>query len=64
VEIYKNDELVVETFRDDNEKTRTITVFRKDISLELMEEAIEKFRKGNLWDFIDYDEDGNNMTIT
>ena len=39
VEIYRNDELVVELFRDDSVKTRTITVFKKDISLELMEES-------------------------
>ena len=33
VEIYRNDELLVEVFRDDMDKTRTITVYKKDISL-------------------------------
>ena len=61
VEIYRKDELVVEIFRDDTEKTRTITIFKKDISLELMEEAIEIFKKEIPWDFIEYDEDGNNQ---
>jgi hypothetical protein len=64
VEIYRKDELVVEIFRDDTEKTRTITVFKKDISLELMEEAIEIFKKEIPWDFIEYDEDGNNQKLS
>ena len=55
VEIYRNDELIVEVFRDDMNKTRKITTFSKDISLELMEEAIETFRKEIPWDFIQYD---------
>jgi hypothetical protein len=64
VEIYRKYELVVEIFRDDTEKTRTITVFKKDISLELMEEAIEIFKKEIPWDFIEYDEDGNNQKLS
>jgi hypothetical protein len=54
VEIYRNDELVVEIFRDDTEKTRTVTIFKENISLELMQESIEIFRKEIPWDFIDY----------
>lgn len=61
VEIYRNDELIVEVFRDDTDKTRKIT--SKDISLELMEDAIETFIKEIPWDFIQYDEDGNNKEI-
>jgi len=64
VEIYRNHELVVELFRDDSEKTRTITVFDKEISLKLMEEAIEIFKKEIPWDFIKYDEDGNNQELS
>ena len=60
VEIYRNDKLVVELFRDDSEKTRTITVFDKEILLDFMEEAIETFKKEIPWDFIEYDEGGNN----
>ena len=52
VEIYRNDELVVEIFRDDTEKTRTITVYKKNISLELMEESIKTFKKEIPWEFI------------
>ena len=36
VEVYRNDELVVEIFRDDIKSTRTVTIFKKDISLELL----------------------------
>ena len=52
VEIYRNNELVVEIFRDDTEKTRTITIFNKDVSLQLMEESIAIFKKEIPWDFI------------
>jgi hypothetical protein len=55
VEIYRNDELVIEIFRDDSEKTRTVTLFKKSVSLELMNEAIETFKREIPWDFIDYD---------
>jgi hypothetical protein len=54
VEIYRNDELVIEIFRDDTDKTRTITIFKENISLELMEESIQIFKKEIPWDFIDY----------
>lgn len=56
VEIYRNDELLIEIFRDDTQRTRTVTVFRESVSLELMEEAIQRFKDEGLWDFIDYDE--------
>ena len=57
IEIYRNDQLVIEIFRDDTDKTRTITVYTKDISLELMEESIQAFKKNIPWDFIDNTED-------
>ena len=53
VEIYQDNKLVVEIFRDDTEKKRTIKVFSKSISLELMEESIEIFRKEIPWEFLD-----------
>lgn len=56
VEIYRDDELVVEIFRDDTEKTRTITVFKGSVSLELMQECIEIFKKEIPWEFIEYGE--------
>jgi len=56
VEIYRDDELIVEIFRDDTDRTRTVTVFKDSISLELMEESIQIFKKEIPWDFIEYDE--------
>lgn len=55
VEIYRDDQLVVEIFRDDTKKTREITVFSKDISLELMEQSIRIFKEKIPWAFIDYE---------
>lgn len=56
VEIYRNDELVVEIFRDDTKRTRTVTVFKESVTLELMQESIETFNKKIPWDFIDHGE--------
>ncbi|MDH5178062.1 MAG: hypothetical protein OEZ39_16280 [Gammaproteobacteria bacterium] len=56
VEIYRNDELVIEIFRDDTERTRTVTIFKDNVSLEQMEKAIETFKKEIPWDFIEYEE--------
>ncbi|MEQ8242265.1 hypothetical protein [Fulvivirga sp.] len=53
IEVYRNEELVVDIFRDDAERTRTITVHKQNISLELMEESIEIFKKEIPWDFIE-----------
>jgi len=56
VEIYRDDELVVEIFRDDRDRTRTVTVFKESISLELIEESIQIFKKEIPWNFIEYEE--------
>jgi len=45
IEVYRRDKLVVEIFRDDTDKTRTIAVFKENVSLELMEECISTFKK-------------------
>ena len=55
VEIYRDDKLVIEIFRDDTKRTRTVTLYKQDISLELLEESIQTFKKEIPWDFIDYD---------
>ena len=55
VEIYRDDKLLIEIFRDDTKRTRTVTLFQQDISLDLLEESIQTFRKEIPWDFIDYD---------
>ena len=55
IEIYRNDKLVIEIFRDDTKLTRTVKLFQQDISLELLEESIKTFKKEIPWDFIDYE---------
>ncbi|CAM3033961.1 hypothetical protein SAMN05444143_1521 [Flavobacterium succinicans] len=55
VEIYRDDKLVIDIFRDDTKRTRTVTFYQQDISLELIEESIQIFKKEIPWDFIDYD---------
>lgn len=54
IEVYRNNEMVLEIFRDDTKKTRTVTVYKKDIPLELIQESIETFKKEIPWDFIKY----------
>ena len=56
VEIYRNNELLIEIFRDDSKRTRTVTFFKKDIDLELIEKSIIDFKKKIPWDFINYNE--------
>lgn len=55
VEIYRDDKLVIEIFRDDTKRTRTVTLYKQEISLELLEESIQTFKKEIPWDFIDYE---------
>ncbi len=51
IEIYRNDELVIEIFRDDTKKTREVTLCKKDVNLELIEESIKIFKKEIPWEF-------------
>jgi hypothetical protein len=53
VEIYKDKECLMEIFRDDTKKSREITLYKKDISLELVEEAIAEFKREIPWKFQD-----------
>ena len=52
VEVYRNNKLVIEIFRDDAKMTRTVTVFDKETTLELLEESVEIFKKEIPWNFI------------
>jgi hypothetical protein len=54
VEIYRDNELVIDIFRDDKQLTRTVTIYKNEIGLELLEECIDIFKKKIQWDFIDY----------
>lgn len=53
VEIYIDEDLVLEIFRDDTDRARTVTVFKETVSLELMEESISIFKREIPWDFIE-----------
>lgn len=54
VEIWAENNLIAEIFRDDTKKTRTITLYQKEVSLEFMEECIKIFKEKIPFDFIDY----------
>lgn len=54
VEVYRDDKLIIEIFRDDTKKTRIVSVFQENVSLELIEESIRVFKEKIPWDFIDY----------
>jgi len=51
IEVYLNDEIILEIFRDDTKKKREVTLFKKEVSLELIEESIEEFKKEIPWEF-------------
>ena len=53
IEVYQNEKLLVEIFRDDTDKSRTVSIFKESISLEFLEECIKKFKEEIPWDFID-----------
>ena len=51
IEVYHNSELIIEVFRDDTKHTREVTLYKKDVSLSLIEETIAKFKADVEWDF-------------
>lgn len=53
VEVYVGDELMMEVFRNDAKKTCEVTLYKSGLSLDLVEEAIARFRKAIPWDFTD-----------
>lgn len=52
VELQIGGDLVLEIFRDDTKRTREVTLFRKDVPLEVVEEAIARFKSEIPWDFV------------
>jgi len=52
IEVYRKGELVLEIFRDDTKRSRTITNYKKSIPLELMENSIKEFKNKIPWEFI------------
>ena len=54
IEVYNDDKLMLEIFRDDTKRTKTATFFQQEISLDLLEKSIEIFKKEIPSDFINY----------
>ena len=50
MEIYADGELVLEIFRDDTARTRTVSQFAP-LDVELLEQALAVFREKIPWDF-------------
>ena len=45
VEIYSDGIMIMEVFRDDTKRTREVTLYQKELDLELVEQAIGLFKK-------------------
>ena len=56
VEIYLDDELALEIFRDDTKKSREVSLYKKDVPLNVVEESIAIFKREIPWAFIEDDE--------
>ena len=53
VEVYEGDEILLEIFRDDSKKKREVTLYQKDLPLDLIEQSIQLFKKEIPWDFLE-----------
>lgn len=53
IEVYQDDKLILEIFRDDTKRTKKATFFQQEISLDILEKSIETFKKKIPFDFID-----------
>lgn len=51
IEIWEDNEMIIEIFRDDSEQTREVTVFGEKVTLAKIEKAIEVFKQEIPWDF-------------
>lgn len=56
IQVFRDNNMVIEIFRDDTKRTRTVTLFQWDVALDLVEETIAKFKKEIPWQFIDDNE--------
>jgi hypothetical protein len=51
IEIYQDNQLLLEVFRDDSKKRREVTLYQPALDLELIEQAIALFKQEIPWDF-------------
>lgn len=56
-ELYVDDRIQMEVFRDDSTRRRYIRLFEEDVDLDLVEQCIQKFKAEGLWDFIEYEDE-------
>ncbi|GAB4349778.1 MAG: hypothetical protein Kow006_11870 [Gammaproteobacteria bacterium] len=53
LEVYRSGRLVMEIFRDDAARTRTVTFFGEPLPLEVVEASIRRFREEIPWEFVE-----------
>ncbi len=51
IEVYSGNKMLLEIFRDDTNKTRDVTLHKKGLDLELVEQAIALFKQEIPWEF-------------
>ncbi|MRJ43287.1 MULTISPECIES: hypothetical protein [Idiomarinaceae] len=51
IEVYSGNNMLLEVFRDDTKKTREVTLYKKELDLELVEQAVALFKKEIPWEF-------------
>jgi len=52
IEVYIDEELALEIFRDDTKKTKTVSLYKGNFPLDKLEHYIALFKKGIPTDFI------------
>ena len=53
LEVWLENKLILEIFRDDTLKSKYITVFESRVSIELLEEALNRFKRNIPSDYLD-----------
>jgi len=53
VELYHGDEMLMVIFRDDTKREREVTLYRKDLPLNIVEYGIRLFKSELPWDYIE-----------
>jgi hypothetical protein len=51
LEIYSGNEVILEVFRDDGKKVREVTLYKRAVDLDLLEQAIALFKQEIPWEF-------------
>jgi hypothetical protein len=54
IQVFNDNKMIVEIFRDDTDRTRMISIYSDEISVEDMEYYIKVFKRDIPWNFIEY----------